>query len=255
MMNTDPMESLHKALNSRVNAACPVQFWLRDDDAVEPSKALDRLLKLTERYAVPVTLAVIPALTGDALGLRLASASSAAVAVHGWSHQNYAPATEKKQEFGLHRPVSEVVAELARGYSELKQRHTRQFVPLLVPPWNRIDDAIVQELPSIGFKGLSTFGAQRSDVIPTMNTHVDVIDWKGSRGGRMTRDLVMEMVALIESTRSPIGILSHHLVHDNNAWHFLEQLFATTSVHAGANWVPINTLLPALSPNPRLPSQ
>ncbi|TIT57545.1 MAG: polysaccharide deacetylase, partial [Mesorhizobium sp.] len=37
------------------------EFWLRDDDAVDPTPALDRLLDLTRQFAVPVTLAVIPA--------------------------------------------------------------------------------------------------------------------------------------------------------------------------------------------------
>ncbi len=35
-------------------------FWLRDDDAVEPTSALDRVLSLTGASAVPLTLAVIP---------------------------------------------------------------------------------------------------------------------------------------------------------------------------------------------------
>ncbi len=75
-------------------------FWLRDDDAVEPTAALDRLLTLTEKYGVPVALAVIPAFTGAALAKRLDEAPHAVVAVHGWSHENHAAAGEKKQELG-----------------------------------------------------------------------------------------------------------------------------------------------------------
>ncbi|TIS82782.1 MAG: polysaccharide deacetylase, partial [Mesorhizobium sp.] len=37
------------------------EFWLRDDDAVDPTAALDRLLELTRALEVPLTLAVIPA--------------------------------------------------------------------------------------------------------------------------------------------------------------------------------------------------
>ncbi len=38
-------------------------FWLRDDDAVEPTARLDRLLGLTRTFAIPAVLAVIPART------------------------------------------------------------------------------------------------------------------------------------------------------------------------------------------------
>lgn len=241
------MKPLLNALNDRQEAGCPVQFWLRDDDAIEPTKPLDQLLTLADRFSIPVTLAVIPAHSGEALATRLSQADKIAVAVHGWSHQNHAPAIEKKQELGLHRPVEETVTELARGYADLLQRHAAQFVPLLVPPWNRIDAAVINELHDIGFRGLSTFGDQASTAIPMVNTHVDVIDWKGSRGGRTTRDLVDELVVSINSNVTPIGLLTHHLVHDTQVWVFLEQLFAATSMHAGASWVRINDLLPELT--------
>jgi hypothetical protein len=38
--------------------------WLRDDDAVEPSMPLERLLEVTGAFSVPLTLAVIPATAG-----------------------------------------------------------------------------------------------------------------------------------------------------------------------------------------------
>lgn len=253
MTSRAALKLLVDALNERKDSGCPVQLWLRDDDAVEPTKPLDRLLEMADRHAVPITLAVIPAQASDALAARLASADCAdkvTVAVHGWSHQSYAPVGEKKQELGLHRPLGDILAELARGSNDLARRHGSQFVPLLVPPWNRIDPAVIQRLPSIGFRGLSTFGNQTSSVIDVMNTHVDVIDWKGSRGGRATADLVAELAALISKGSAPIGILSHHLIHDQQAWKFLKQLLELTSAHSGARWLSIKELLPALSPNP-----
>jgi len=253
MMNTEFMKPLCDAISKRVNASGtndPVQLWLRDDDAIEPTTQLNRLLDLVDRFAIPLTLAVIPAHADDALAARLATSKQVTVAVHGWSHQNHASEKEKKQELGLHRSVSDVVAELEIGFNALRRRHGEQFVPLLVPPWNRIDDAIIQALPSIGFQALSTYGTQSADAIAVMNTHVDVIDWKGTRGGRSVSDLVSEMVTLIESTHQPIGILTHHLVHDENVWQFLEQLFAATSTLQGVSWEPIVKIVPALSPMP-----
>ncbi len=244
------MRLLQDALNKRKDEGSPVQFWLRDDDAVEPTKALDTLLELTQRYGVPVTLAVIPAFAGDSLAKRLLLADHATVAVHGWAHKNYAPPGEKKQELGVHRPVDVVFDELKRGYTDLKLRYDTQFVPLLVPPWNRIDQAITERLPSLGFQGLSTFSNQTSSAIPVLNTHVDVMDWKGSRGGKPSADLIDELLVLIKSSRAPIGILTHHLVHDDVVWQFLHELFSTTAKHEGASWMPIDKLLPELTPNP-----
>ena len=244
------MKQLHDVLNERVDAGITVQFWLRDDDAVEPTPKLDQLLALADGFAVPLTLASIPASSGTALAERLASEERVSVAVHGWSHQNHASANEKKQELGLHRPSSLVLDELSRGLAHLSQLHDKRFVPLLVPPWNRIDALLVKQLTAIGFHGLSTFGKQSSGDIAVMNSHVDVIDWKGTRGGRTTSELEAEIVTQLQSSSEPIGILTHHLVHDDQVWGFLEQLFAMTSNKSGISWMRIDDLLPELRPDP-----
>ena len=245
------IDRLTDALQERAVAGCPVSFWLRDDDAVEPSESLDRLLQLTAKYSVPLTLAVIPAHTGNALAQRLNTTEHVSVAVHGWSHTNYANANEKKQELGNHRPQSDILAELARGLSKLSKLHHDRFVPLLVPPWNRVSAEIVEHLSEIDYRGVSTFGDENSAGVMSINTQVDIIDWKGTRGGRAFADLASQIVTHVQNGRSSIGILSHHLVHDETAWQFLEQLFAktsttttnTTSGYPVAHWLPISELL------------
>ncbi len=250
------MDMLMVALQQRLDVDKPVRFWLRDDDAVAPEPALDQLLELAQTYSVPLTLALIPAFTGEALQHRLASAQHVAVAVHGWSHQNHAPQGEKKQELGLHRAQPQVVAELRRGFNHLSSLYETQFLPMLVPPWNRISNALVPELSTIGFRALSTFGDQAHDAIVMLNTQVDIIDWKGNRGGRTTHDLVTEIIAQLRTSQAAIGILTHHLVHDDRAWEFLEQLFSATSQHPAVRWVASGELLQAAClPDPGLPQQ
>ena len=244
MSNDANMDLLLTALQQRLSDGKPVRFWLRDDDAVEPGAALDRLLELAQTYSVPMTLALIPAGTGNALQQRLASAQQVAVAVHGWSHRNHAPVGEKNQELGSHRAQPLVVAELTRGFNHLSDLYKTQFLPMLVPPWNRISDALVPELGAIGFRALSTFGDQAHDSIAMINTQIDIIDWKGSRGGRTTHDLVTEIVAQLQASEDAIGVLTHHLVHDQQAWEFLQQLFSVTSQHPAARWVEAGELLP-----------
>ena len=64
-----------------------------------------------------------------------------------------------------------------------------------------------------------------------INTQVDVIDWRGSRGfvgegaalGRLVAHLAARRTSVVNA-ESPTGILTHHLVHDTATWRFLENL-------------------------------
>lgn len=220
-----------------------VRFWLRDDDAVIPTVALNRFIALTKEFQVPACLAVIPHNTGKELSMYLNNESHVSVSVHGWAHENHAHNDEKKQELGSHRPASAVISELDRGYEYLQQLYDEQFVPLLVPPWNRIADDVVQGLPEIGFQALSTFGPEKLSNIRLINTHVDLIDWKGTRGGRTTVDLVADLVKAIQKIETPIGFLTHHLVHDEIAWRFMEQLFEVTANNEACQWESIAEII------------
>jgi hypothetical protein len=238
--------ALLKALDARAREHRPALFWWRDDDAVAPSDQLDRLLQLSEICKVPVTLAVIPEPTGDALALRLAGLSGVNVAAHGWSHRNHAPTGEKKQELGAHRPANVVLDELSEGFAHLRGLYPKQFVSVLVPPWNRVAPQVVEGLPGIGFDAISTFGPAKPAPLRVINTHVDLIDWRGTRGGRPTEALFSDIVeAMNRPEPEPMGLLSHHLVHDAQAWSFLEQLFELTLNHPGCRWASLNHILSA----------
>jgi hypothetical protein len=80
-----------------------------------------------------------------------------------------------------------------------------------------------------------------------LNTHVDIIDWHGTRGGRSEAELVVELVAELRDrfagSDEPVGVLTHHLVHDRTAWDFLSALFATTGRHPAVRWSPASALL------------
>lgn len=236
-------DALIHALDLRAANANPAKLWLRDDDAIAPSAELDRLLSLTEAADVPVALAVIPAHSGPALAKRLDTAKAVSIAVHGWSHTNHAPASEKKQELGAHRPIPQILNELALGFSHLAQLHPQQFTPVLVPPWNRIAPQVIAGLPALGFKALSVFGPEAATDLPLYNTHVDVIDWRGSRSGRSDAVLMDEIAQAMMRSDAPIGLLTHHLVHDAQVWGFLTRLFALTANHPGCRWVSLPELI------------
>ncbi|WP_064707323.1 polysaccharide deacetylase family protein [Rhizobium bangladeshense] len=243
-------EPLRRELDRWQAAGRVARFWLRDDDAVEPTPDLERLLALSGENAIPLTLAVIPGLTGEALGGRLAEEAGVTVAVHGWSHTNHAAPQRKKQELGGERPPEVVLGELRQGLQLLKRLHPARFLPVLVPPWNRIDAGLIPALPELAFVALSVYGrAKLGGPIPFLNTHVDIIDWHGTRGGRSEEELVAELVAELgdrfAGNEEPIGLLTHHLVHDEVAWDFLSALFAATALHPAVRWLPAAALLKA----------
>lgn len=243
MTTNQLFEPLLRALDEQSRRGAITRFWFRDDDAVQGSKALGRLLSLTFEHDVPLALAVIPAYTGADLKFFLADSNHVSVLSHGWSHQNHALAGEKKQELGSHRSVQQILAELSRGRMQLEQWHKERFVPVLVPPWNRIADVLLPSLKEAGFHCLSTFGKVVPAPVEIINTHVDIIDWKGSRGGRKPQELVSELSARVQNGTTPIGLLTHHLVHDNEAWDFLEKLLPVIAQHPGASWEPIAELM------------
>jgi len=240
---TDSMawEPLRRELDRWQAAGRVARFWLRDDDAVEPTQALETLVGLAGEHEIPLTLAVIPGLTGEGLAARLAREATVAVAVHGWSHTNYGGPAGKKQELGGERPAETVLGELHEGFRLLQRLHPAGFLPMLVPPWNRIDAALIPALPTLGFAALSVYGrAKQESPVPLLNTHVDIIDWHGTRGGRGEAELVAELVTELRDrfagSDEPIGVLAHHLVHDAAAWKFLSALFAMTSRHPAVLW-------------------
>ncbi|PDT04766.1 polysaccharide deacetylase [Rhizobium chutanense] len=247
---TDRMdwEPLRRELDRWQAAGRVARFWLRDDDAIEPTPDLETLLALAGKSGVALTLAVIPGLTGEALAARLAAEAGVTVAVHGWSHTNHAGPAGKKQELGGERPADVVLGELREGLRLLERLHPARFQPLLVPPWNRIDAALIPALPGLGFAALSVYGRAKPDgPMPLLNTHVDIIDWHGTRGGRGAAELVAELVAELSDRFAgrdePIGLLTHHLVHDTAAWDFLSALFAETARHPAVRWSPAAALL------------
>ncbi len=245
------LEKLVAALDECDRRGIKADLWLRDDDAVEPTSALDTLLDLCRGFSVPVTLAVIPEMTTNRLAQHLDASDIAHVAVHGWSHTNYAGSGEKKQELGTHRELSLVLDELQSGLDKLHDLHGGRFVPMLVPPWNRVDASIIEGLAGLGYRALSVFGPEKATLPPCLNTHVDVIDWHGSRGGRDDDILFAETAARIIRTvenGGTTGILTHHLVHDDAIWGFLRRLFEVTNRHPAALWRSSKDLVDEISP-------
>jgi len=217
-------------------AGLVTQFWWRDDDAQYASPALESLLQLSVQSGVPLSLATIPNGMDGSLVEAVQGLAQVSILQHGYSHQNFAPPAQRKMELGWHRPEAEIVAQLSHGCADLRDRFGAQFVPLMVPPWNRIDERVISCLTIAGLKGLSTLGprsqAEPSPGLRQLNVHVDIIDWKGGRCFVGETACVEQIIAHLRAKREgraditeATGVMTHHLVHDQGCRDFLAALF------------------------------
>ena len=216
-------------------AGLELPIWWRDDDAIAPGAELNTLTEMSAALDLPVHLAVIPARAEPALGDYVAAHPGLVPVVHGWSHRNRAPRSEKKSEFGDHRPVEDMVAQCRDGLQSLQTLFGDRLVPMFVPPWNRVSDALIARLPDCGYRAISTFkprdAIHAAPGLLRVNTHLDPINWRGGKTLHDPAILVQQVADDLADRRAgrtdahePYGVLTHHLVHDADIWAFTRLL-------------------------------
>ena len=222
-----------------------VEFWWRDDDAARPDPALSRLLALAQRLAAPLALAVVPLPCETEIFAN--AGAQVSVLQHGTDHANRAAGGEKKTEFSAAEAPAAALARLTAARRQLQARAGRRFLPVLAPPWNRLPANLAPHLAAAGFRGVTQYGARaRAEAAPGLrqvNTHVDIVAWRSGRGfigaehalAAATRHLAAKRAALADPQEAT-GWLSHHAVHDEAAWAFIEQLFESTKRLSGVVW-------------------
>ncbi len=212
------------------------EFWWRDDDAQKLCVQLERLLAISDRYQVEVSIATIPDGMQASLVEVLSGRKYVNVLQHGFSHKNYAPITERKMELGWHRSGEQIIRQIRSGFIDLQDLFGEQLVPVMVPPWNRIDKRVVENLRMVGLRGLSTLGPREQkfavEGLRQANVHVDIINWKQGRCFAGENNCIEQIITHLGAKRKgwvdpeePTGIMSHHLVHDSECWGFLDELF------------------------------
>jgi hypothetical protein len=226
-------------------------LWWRDDDAVAPSPALERLVSIAGK--VPVALAVIPAAAQVELAAWLRDRGSAAretriaVLQHGWHHSNHS-VRAKKSEFPAERPSTEVAFELAAGRRRLTELFGTCALPVLVPPWNRFDDRHLPLLSRCGLSGISRAkprgSAQPAPGVCEANIHVDFVAWGGGRDFIGEGAALSSLIAHLRARRvgstctsEPTGILTHHLIQDGPTGAFLQRLLEICGAHVAVRWL------------------
>ena len=239
------------------------QFWLRDDDAIDVTPQLERLCAVAERYHVQIGLAVIPASIGPALpGFVRGHSAQVWPLAHGWTHTNHR-VKQPPGEFGEDRPEEDVRGDLVDALHAFKRAFPDRST-VFVPPYNHIAPMFVAALPDIGYCGLSSSpNIWESRVVRTLannawlrlprlpvtstfkrvDTHLDIIDWQARTA--QSEDVVLHrMLGELRMRRKgslpadyPIGILSHHLVHDEAIWLAMERLLDDLASEGTADFV------------------
>lgn len=246
--DTDDWQPLVSELDRWQSLGRAATFWWRDDDASRPGPQLSRLLALSKETNTPIVLASIPATADAAFADTVLSCSTAYVAQHGYAHINHAKGSGDKGawELGRHRPLQDVLSELRQGREILSDLFgADRFLPVMVPPWNRIDPSVIAELPDLGFTTLSLCDARPSpEAAPGLrliNSHCDPIKWKEGARFTGTAKSVSFITDHLRARRSgkadasePTGLLTHHIDHDPATWSFCEKLLSVLSEHPSA---------------------
>jgi hypothetical protein len=249
-------------------------FWIRDDDACEVTPQLQRLSELAERHGVEIALAVVPGKLQIGLLPYLRQRNSPFHPMcHGWKHVDYGP-SGKPGEFGPDRPPSAVHQDAVSAFQEFTVHFGADGV-VFVPPYGRITPELVEALPEIGFLGVSAgpanlerrlarvmtqiswlpsvpIGRERS--VAHFDVHIDPFDWMRNTA-RPSNAVCAEIVGHLRLRRNgivprqaPIGLLMHHLVHDEAMWSLCDGLVGALSKHSAVQFPAVSGIVGAKAP-------
>lgn len=215
----------------------PRAIWWRDDDARRRGPRLDALAALARATRAPLALAVIPEGVDAAL-LDWCAGEGVDVLQHGVAHENHQRAG-KSAELGDARDAETIVTSLCAAREKLA---SPAFVPVLVPPWNRMREDLAGPLAAAGYIGVSRFGGPVQEApLRRIDTHIDPIAWRTTRS-LVAGDTLANMTAEAIATEGPIGLLTHHLDHDEPISAFVAAFAALVDQHAGAEWASARAL-------------
>jgi hypothetical protein len=197
----------------------PILFWWRDDDAGRPHPRLRRLLAIADDLATPLALAVVPAWLQPDAADAIGRSRLATVFQHGWEHADHALAGMRKIELGGGADRARLALRLGEGRAILAEAFGPRFLPVMVPPWNRIAPEVEALLPDLGFIAVSGLaGSGRAPhPLPRLDVHIDLFDWRQHRPLALREAARRIADVLAGCAGRPIGLMTHHLVMDDRA--------------------------------------
>lgn len=241
------------------------KYWVRDDDAIQVSADLKRLHDLATRHGIQIGLAVIPGKARPDLVDFLANSTRQFYPMcHGWQHDNHSR-SNKPAEFGPDRPTSSLILD-ARSALHTFNTLFRSAKAIFVPPFNCATDALVRALPDIGYFAVSLMPSRVERTLlrlthelkwlprfripdfsnsPRIDVHLDVINWKEMKA-QDTEIIANQLLQNLRGRRlgilaadAPIGLLTHHLVHNEGIWDRCEEILEVLQSHNAAEFVDV----------------
>lgn len=239
-----PENLLSRELDTWGEAGRRARFWWRDDDLGDPTSRLAPLLRVAASIGTEPLLAVVPSWATAELPKTLAG-FPARVAVHGWAHLDHQGGNGKRAEFGDARPVEALGQDARAGRERLADLFGDDLIACFVPPWNRMVPSLTRTLPEAGYRAVSAFGspprASERQGVDWVNTHVDVINWRGDRrfiGVDAAADLITRELARRRCAKDredeAIGLLTHHLEMTPDDWTGFHRLCDILLTHPAA---------------------
>ncbi len=238
-------DALNQELDLWVQRGRRAHFWWRDDDATGDSPALHRLLALKEGCGIPLAIAAVPSSLRDDLAPRLDRSADIRVLQHGWNHASHAAPGRPRAELAQGRDPGAVEAELRQGTQRLRDCFGPRFLPVLVPPFNALAHSLAGAVSAAGFSFVSVEGDFAAPPLPCRNVQVDPIDWH-RRQAKEPDSVIRQALGALRLRRfgllaaaSPIGIVTHHLQHDEQIWGSAGELLGRLSKHPAVAFSPI----------------
>jgi len=146
------------------------------------------------------------------------------------------------------RDVAQVVHELSAGHSKLAAMFPERFMPVMVPPHNHLAQRLVESVTDAKFSFVSIDGDFAGFAIPSRNVHVDVIDWQRNHAATLAQ-VVRSAIAALRLRRyglvkvdTPIGLMTHHLVHDDEIWSLTTSFLSFLKQHPNVRFPEMNEI-------------
>ncbi|MCB0265534.1 MAG: DUF2334 domain-containing protein [Calditrichaeota bacterium] len=242
-------EWLKPVLDAMNRAPLPVKFFFRDDDAGWRTDRLQALLKLFDRYHLPIDLAVIPtALDASTINFLKAAKATAPQRIglhqHGYLHQNY-QSEGRNCEFGSDRSLDAQFEDISRGKALLEDIFGRNALDaIFTPPWNRCKSDTAKVLQLLNFEALSRDETAEPLHQPGLIELPIRIDWLRKRKGvALTREEFGEYLAAGIRKGKMLGLMFHHAEMDDANLQELDELLHLLAAHSYAKFYPMRELV------------
>lgn len=229
---TDPWQALMDEFTKWDTLKTRPKIWFRDDDVSKVTPAFETIISLFAKHETQLFAAAIPGLiTGDDLRHLSQDHPNVTFWQHGYDHSNHALKGQKKIELGGAWPLNKARECLSNGKKKLEDLFGEKFEPIMVPPWNRIDDDFLDFTAST-YKAVSLYQNASPDLVfQHINCQIDLIDWANQKSFIGTETALSALILELQKRRfgiiasdQPIGILLHHLDHTPELTDFLGML-------------------------------